>query len=121
MASDYQFTNDTLRKIAYYSYAPRTFAYIAGLAVLMSIFLTFDSQYLQNPWLIAFLSSVCLMWPHIAFQWAKLATHTKHAVTYSLLFDAAFVGLWMPLISFELIPCAVFLRQSWLITSALEA
>ena len=108
MASDYQFTNDTLRKIAYYSYAPRTFAYIAGLAVLMSIFLTFDSQYLQNPWLIAFLSSVCLMWPHIAFQWAKLATHTKHAVTYSLLFDAVFVGLWMPLISFELIPCAVF-------------
>ena len=109
MAADYQFTDDTLRKIAYYSYVPRTFAYLMGLVVLLSIFLTFDSEYLQNPWLMSFLFFICIAWPHMAFQWAKVATQTKHAVTYSLLFDAVFVGLWMPLISFELIPCAVFL------------
>ena len=109
LASDYQFTDDTLRKIAYYSYVPRAFAYLMGLAVLLSIFFTFESEYLQNSQLMSCLFLICLAWPHIAYHWSKVAPQAKNAVTYSLLFDAVFVGLWIPLISFELIPCAVFL------------
>lgn len=95
--------------MAYYSYAPRTFAYLMGLVVIVTSFYTNDTGYQENPWIMSFLFITCLTWPHIAYRWAKKSNQIKQVVTNSLLFDAFFGGLWVPLMSFELIPCSVFI------------
>lgn len=108
LASDSPFKTDALKGIADYSYLPRTFAYLAGLAVILASFYTNDSGYQENPWIMSFLVITCLTWPHIAYLWAKKSNQIKKVIIKSLLFDAFFGGLWVPLMSFELIPCAVF-------------
>ena len=109
MASDSPFKTDSLKGIAYYSYAPRTFAYLAGLAVVIAVFNVNDIAFQENPWVMSTLLIICLSWPHIAFFWAKKSNQIKKVVTNSLIFDSFFGGLWVPLMSFELIPCSVFI------------
>ncbi|OUS41197.1 hypothetical protein A9R00_02170 [Oleispira antarctica] len=109
MASDSPIKTDSLKGIAYYSYAPRTFAYLAGLAVVVAVFTINDTGFQENPWLMSFLLIICLSWPHVAYLWAKKSNQIKKAVTNSLVFDSFFGGLWVPLMSFELIPCSVFI------------
>ena len=58
---------------------------------------------------MSFLLTTCLIWPHIAYIWAKKSKRIKEIIIKSLLFDAFFGGFWLPLMSFELIPCAVFI------------
>jgi diguanylate cyclase len=108
LASDSPFNTDALKGIAYYSYAPRTFAYLSGLAVIIVSFYANDSGYQENPWIMSFLLITCLTWPHVAYLWAKNSNQIKKVVTNSLLFDAFFGGLWVPLMSFELVPCSIF-------------
>ena len=57
---------------------------------------------------MTFLLTTCLIWPHVAYFWAKKSNQVKKVIIKSLLFDAFFGGLWVPLMSFEPIPCAVF-------------
>lgn len=95
--------------MAYYSYAPRTFAYLMGLIVIITSFYSNDSAYKENPWVMSFLFITCLVWPHAAYFWARKSNQVKNVVTNSLLFDALFGGIWMPFMSFELIPCSVFI------------
>jgi diguanylate cyclase len=109
LASDSHFKTDVLKGIAAYSYVPRTFAYLAGLIVVMAVFQANNSVYQENPWIISSLFIVCLTWPHIAYLWAKYSKQIQNTVINSLLFDSFFGGLWVPLMSFELIPCAVFI------------
>jgi diguanylate cyclase len=109
LASDSQFKNDALKGIASYSYAPRTFAYLAGMTVIYTVLSINNSGYQENVWIMSFLVATCLVWPHIAYLWSKKSKYTKKAVTNSLLFDSFFGGLWVPLMSFELIPCSVFI------------
>jgi diguanylate cyclase len=112
LASDLQFNTDALKEIASYSYILRTFAYLAGLAAIFSVFSSNDSGYLNNPWVMSFLFLTCLTWPHIAYFWAKKSKQVKKRVTNSLMFDSFLGGLWIPLMSFELIPCAIFITVS---------
>ncbi len=109
MASDSQFKTDALKGIASYSYVPRTFAYLAGIAVVLAVFRINNNEYQDNPWVISFLFIIPLTWPHIAYLWAKKSKQIKKTVSNSLLFDSFFGGLWLPLMSFELIPCSVFI------------
>ena len=109
MESDSYLKADELKDIAKYSYYSRIFAYLVGLAVVFIIFTTNNSSYLDNDWLMSALFIVCLTWPHIAFLWAKQSNKVHKTISYSLLFDSFFFGLWVPTISFELIPSAVFI------------
>lgn len=104
-----QFKTDALREIAFYSYIPRIFAYFIGLIVVVALFQVNDSQYRNNPWLLSILAIVCLSWPHIAYLWAKKTDRVYEAITNSLLFDSFFGGIWFPFMSFELVPCTVFI------------
>jgi diguanylate cyclase len=107
--SDSYFKTDELKDIAKYSYFSRMFAYLSGLAVVLIVLNTGDSNYQENIWLMSFLFIVCLTWPHIAYLWAKKSNQVHKAITNSLLFDSFFYGLWVPLMSFEIIPCSVFI------------
>ena len=109
LASESQFKTNALKGIALYSYAPRVFAYLAALLVVTAILKINNSPYQDSVWVLTPLFLVCLTWPHIAYYWAKNTTATYSVVTNSLLFDSFFGGLWFPLLSFELIPCAVFI------------
>jgi len=109
LASDSHFKTDVLKGIAAYSYVPRTFAYLAGLIVVMAVFQANNSIYQENPWIISSLFIVCLTWPHFAFLWAKQSKQIQNTVINSLLFDSFFGGLWVPLMSFELIPCVIII------------
>lgn len=104
-----QFKTDALREIAFYSYIPRIFAYFIGLIVVVALFQVNDSQYRNSPWLLSILAIVCLSWPHIAYLWAKRTGRVYEAITNSLLFDSFFGGVWFPFMSFELVPCTVFI------------
>ena len=107
--SEAQFRNNALKGIAYYSYAARIFAYLIGLIVVVTALGVSDDDYKKIPIAMPFLFIVCLAWPHIAYLWAKRSNITTKVVTSSLLFDAFFIGLWVPLMSFQLIPCTVFI------------
>lgn len=109
MATEPNFKTDALKGIAAYSYVPRTFAYLAGLFVVVAVFQTNNSHYQDNPWIISALFIVCLTWPHIAYLWSQRSPQINKAVSYSLMFDSFFGGLWIPMMSFELVPCAVFI------------
>jgi diguanylate cyclase len=109
LASDPPFKIDVLKGIASYSYIPRAFAYIAALAVIFTVFSINDSGYQTDPWIMSLLFFTCLVWPHAAYLWAKQSNQIQKAVTNSLLFDSFFGGFWMPLMSFELIPCSIFI------------
>lgn len=108
MDPDSYFKTDELKGIPKYSYFSRLFAYLAGLAVVLIVLSTADSSHQENIWLMSLLFIVCLTWPHIAYLWAKKSNQVHKVITNSLLFDSFFYGLWVPLMSFELIPCSVF-------------
>ncbi len=105
--ADYQ--THALKKIAAYSYVSRTFAYLAGLFIVIAIFQTSHSPFQDNAGIMSLLLLVCLVWPHTAFLWAKRSRNMYKAVTHSLLFDSFYGGLWIPLMGYELIPSAVFI------------
>lgn len=109
MAHESQFKTDVLKGIAFYSYAPRAFAYLAALLVVSAILKINNSPFQDSFWVLTPLFLVCLFWPHIAYYWAKAYKNNYRIVTNSLLFDSLFAGLWLPFLSFELIPCAVFI------------
>lgn len=88
---------------------PRIFAYILGLLIVLTIFDNNESSYQDGPWIMPILFTICLGWPHLAFWGAKKSSEPHKIITNSLIFDSLFTGLWIPLISFELIPSAVFL------------
>lgn len=108
MASESLFKTDALKGIAFYSYAPRTFAYLAGLLVVITVLHSNNSPHQDNIGVITLLVLTCIFWPHIAYQWTRVSKATYKVVTNSLLFDSFFGGLWIPFMSFELIPCTVF-------------
>ena len=106
---DPYFKTHELKNIAKYSYYSRIFAYLVGLAVVVIVLTTNNSNYIENDWLMSALFIVCLSWPHIAFLWAKKSNKVHKAISNSLLFDSFFFGLWVPVMSFELIPSLVFI------------
>lgn len=80
-----------------------------GLIINIIIFNNNESDYQNEPWVMPILFAICLAWPHLAF-WGANKSKTPHKIIISsLMFDAVFTGLWIPLISFELIPSSVFL------------
>jgi diguanylate cyclase len=100
---------DALKRIALYTYIPRIFSYFMGLVIIIIIFNNNESDYQDGPWIMPILFAICLGWPHLAFWGANKSTKPHKVIISSLMFDAFFTGLWIPLISFELIPSSAFL------------
>ena len=109
MIPNTNFKSKALRRIASYTYMPRIFAYFFGLVISVAIFYSNPNEYQDRLWVLPILFVICLTWPHIAFFWAKRSSKAYKVIINSLLFDSLFVGLWIPLIAFELIPSAVLL------------
>lgn len=80
-----------------------------GLVIIIIIFNNNESDYQDGPWIMPILFAICLGWPHLAFWGANKSTKPHKVIISSLMFDAFFTGLWIPLISFELIPSSAFL------------
>lgn len=109
MQPDYQPKQNTRNNLAEYSYLPRIFAYFCGLAVVLIVFNERDSQYLDNTPLMLLLFSICIFWPHISYLWAIRSKATNKIIFGSIIFDSFFGGIWAPLMSFEILPCIVFI------------
>lgn len=48
----------------------------------------------------------CLLWPHIAYQLELRSSQRRRTSTFTLLIDNVLVGFWMPMMHFNLVPCA---------------
>lgn len=109
MVTEPDFQTDALKEIAGYSYVPRIFTYLAGLAVVLAVLDASNSPYQDDPWVISFLFIICITWPHFAFLWSRNSTLVHNVISRSLLFDSFYGGLWIPIMGYELVPSAVFI------------
>ncbi len=76
-----------------------------GLGGLLVASVLHQHQTLRDYWVLAVLSF--LVWPHLAYLHARHSTNPFRAEIYNLLIDSAMVGLWVPLMHFNLLPSVV--------------
>ena len=72
---------------------------LGGLAVGMVLW-----ERRASPWAWAFLIFMCYVWPHLAYVWSRLTTHSYRTETRNLVLDTFFVGIVLPLMHFNLLP-----------------
>ena len=58
-------------------------------------------------WRWALMGLTCLVWPHVAYLWARLSRNPYRAEKRNLLIDSAIAGMWVPLLHFNLLPGVV--------------
>lgn len=58
-------------------------------------------------WRWALMGLTCLVWPHVAYLWARLSRDSYDAEKRNLLIDSAIAGMWVPLMHFNLLPSVV--------------
>ncbi|MGC9236825.1 MAG: MASE2 domain-containing protein, partial [Thiomonas sp.] len=75
---------------------------LAGLAVGSVLF----GQH-AGAWLWALLGVTFLLWPHLAYVHARFSPDRYAAEKRNLLVDSLFVGMWIPLMHFNLLTSAV--------------
>jgi diguanylate cyclase len=51
----------------------------------------------------------CLLWPHVAYQWARRSPDPFRAELRNFVLDSLFAGSWVPLMHFNLLPSVVLL------------
>lgn len=76
-----------------------------GLGGLLVASVLHQHGTLEGYWVLAVLSF--LVWPHLAYLHARHSTNPFRAEIYNLLIDSAMVGLWVPLMHFNLLPSVV--------------
>ncbi|MGC9185245.1 MAG: diguanylate cyclase [Thiomonas sp.] len=60
-------------------------------------------------WRWALMGLTCLVWPHVAYVWARLSRDSYSAEKRNLLIDSAIAGMWVPLMHFNLLPSVVLM------------
>lgn len=75
---------------------------LAGLAVGSVLF-----EQAADAWLWALLVFTFLLWPHLAFGNARCSANAYAAEKRNLLIDSLIVGMWIPLMHFNLLVSAV--------------
>jgi signal transduction histidine kinase/ActR/RegA family two-component response regulator len=63
----------------------------------------------QPAWLWMLLALTTLVWPHVAYFWARDSADTKTAELRNLLIDCALIGGWTAAIHFSLFPTALMI------------
>lgn len=51
----------------------------------------------------------CLLWPHVAYIWARRSKDPLHAELRNFVIDSVMAGSWVPLMHFNVLPSAVLL------------
>lgn len=75
---------------------------LAGLAVGSVLF-----EQHAGAWLWALLGGTFFLWPHLAYVHARFSPDSYAAERRNLLIDSLFVGIWIPLLHFNLLTSAV--------------
>lgn len=83
--------------------------YLARIIVLALGFITVGSVLyeLHTPpqwWCLSLFQ--CFIWPHIAYRIEARSQHRRRTAMYTLMVDNVLVGLWMPVMHFNILPCA---------------
>lgn len=83
--------------------------YLARIIVLALSFFSVGSVLYQLQvapvfWVLA--AFECFVWPHLAYQIELRSERRGRAAMRTLLLDNLMVGFWMPVIQFNLLPCA---------------
>ncbi|MDD4886087.1 MAG: diguanylate cyclase [Thiomonas sp.] len=75
---------------------------LAGVAVGSVLF-----EQNAGAWLWALLAATFVLWPHLAYVHARFSPDSYAAERRNLLIDSLFVGIWIPLMHFNLLASAV--------------
>ena len=86
-------------------YPPRVFG--MALAFPAAAVVLYQHQTPWPFWVLALLNA--FMWPHIAYFLASRSANPVNAEYRNLMVDSGIAGLWVPLLSFNLLPSLVFL------------
>ena len=81
------------------------------------LFFTFRSVGELTPWLVVLLAGWGLLWPQVAFAWARRSRDSRRAERVNLFADSLLVGAWVAAIQFSLWPsfalaCAMHLGNT---------
>ena len=74
----------------------------AGLAVAGALY-----QLQPTPWHWLFLAFAYVLWPHLAYLHARHSAHPYGAERLNLMMDSVLIGLWIPLMHFNVLPSAL--------------
>lgn len=88
-------------------YPMRVFGLTAGALAVGSVLYQNGASPLA--WLL--LAANALLWPHLAYQWARSAADPTQAERRNLVLDSAFGGAWIAAMSLNLMPSAVLLTM----------
>ncbi|MDN3224858.1 diguanylate cyclase [Pseudomonas nunensis] len=83
-------------------YTSRTLGLALGLMCVSAAMYPLDPA----PWVWAVMLFNALVWPHLAYQWARRATLPYHAEHRNLLVDAFLGGFWVVAMQFNPLPSA---------------
>ncbi len=87
-----------------FNYMPRTLGCMLTMAGLISILYESRNIFLWTGILFS-----GFIWPHIAFHLAKVSPSPKDAEYRNLLIDGLIYGVWMTVISFQIVPSTAFM------------
>ena len=83
-------------------YTSRTLGLVLGLLCVSVAMYPLD----PSPWVWALMLFNGLVWPHLAFQWARRSSVPYHAEHRNLLIDAFMGGFWVAAMQFNPLPSA---------------
>ena len=95
-----------LHPIVQLDYAVRTVAQAFVAALVLSVL---HGRAATPVWILLAIQG--LVWPHVAFQLAARSDDSKRAEHWNLTVDSVLVGLWLPVIRFELWPTVAILSS----------
>ena len=88
-------------------YRSRTLGVLLGLLCVGAAVLPLDPP----NWLVALMLFNGLVWPHLAYQWARRSASVFHAEKRSLLIDSLMGGFWVAAMQFNPLPSVVTLSM----------
>ena len=104
MPSDNRLITNNPLDLAAHIYAPRILGYTGGLAIVYSVLAHAETKQVESSWLLSALLIVSIAWPHVAREWTLRSSVPAKTIIQTLLFDSFFGAIWVPIMSFELIP-----------------
>ena len=95
--------HESLHVIAHINYLGRFFGNCLAGLILAVILSQGDHFYSWGFWVV-----FVLFWPHIAYLICRFSADSKKAEFNNMLTDAVIFGIWLSVISFQLMPASVF-------------
>jgi diguanylate cyclase len=93
-----------VRRIYFARMIVLSLGFICGGAVLYQLHVAL------HVWVLAVIH--CVLWPHIAYQIESRAQQPNRIAMYTLLLDNIFVGAWVPVFQFNLLPSVTIMAMT---------